>query len=460
MKSCILLLILAALHINFAFSQEYGWIKIYSDDTSGAGLLNMQTFQTPSGYKDIYIQKGGSISNPQEYGKYLKRDIRTGNNWFVPVNGFLSNERCFCYCPYFCNPPYYVYNITRLLCVSPLDENFVLKTVIGSCGCDAGDIVRYTANGGLNVVSLPQFSNDFIGHQCIGFDFDPINDSIIYLAYPKIGSSIVYLYKSTNRAKTWESISKAPDFSLFVIVNPLKHNYIYVGSYSGLYLSTNYGTSFSRVTNAAIRSLAFCNADSVIYAISNGSVYKSYNHGLTWLYLIDNQFRCIEVSPNNSSYVYAGNLSGLHRSTDGGQSWMLYNDYFYPSKNVIGLLKDPNSGDTIIVGTIDAVYKVWRSFVNIKQLSAEIPSHYKLEQNYPNPFNPVTNIRFSLPKSSNVILKIYNTKGKELMQLLNQYLNAGTYNFMFNADNLPSGVYFYKFETPGFTQSKKMVLLK
>lgn len=86
---------------------------------------------------------------------------------------------------------------------------------------------------------------------------------------------------------------------------------------------------------------------------------------------------------------------------------------------------------------------------------------FHLHQNYPNPFNPLTNIKFSLPKSSWVTLKIYNSLGQEVKTLIdNLYLQKGTYNYKFETHNLPSGAYFYKLTTTEFSDTKKMILLK
>ena len=81
-------------------------------------------------------------------------------------------------------------------------------------------------------------------------------------------------------------------------------------------------------------------------------------------------------------------------------------------------------------------------------------------QNYPNPFNPSTNIKFELPKTGNVKLVIYDVLGREVETLLNEKLNAGSYEAVWNADKYSSGVYFYKLETGDFTQTKKMILMK
>ena len=85
---------------------------------------------------------------------------------------------------------------------------------------------------------------------------------------------------------------------------------------------------------------------------------------------------------------------------------------------------------------------------------------YDLFTNYPNPFNPSTTIKYSLPISSKVLLKVYDILGRELVTLVDKFQNIGTYEVQFNAENFSSGVYFYRIETDNFITSKKMLLLK
>lgn len=85
---------------------------------------------------------------------------------------------------------------------------------------------------------------------------------------------------------------------------------------------------------------------------------------------------------------------------------------------------------------------------------------YALHQNYPNPFNPETSIGFDLVQGGAVKLTIYNVLGESVATLLNGPLNAGRHTVIFNGANLPSGLYLYKLEVNGFTDTKKLVLLK
>ena len=92
---------------------------------------------------------------------------------------------------------------------------------------------------------------------------------------------------------------------------------------------------------------------------------------------------------------------------------------------------------------------------------------FKLEQNYPNPFNPTTSLQFTIGSKQFVTLKVYDILGNEVATLVNNVLSAGEHFVEFNANDLPaskqglsSGTYIYKLETNGYSESKKMVLLK
>ena len=97
--------------------------------------------------------------------------------------------------------------------------------------------------------------------------------------------------------------------------------------------------------------------------------------------------------------------------------------------------------------------------IDLVDKTADIPLRFDLEQNYPNPFNPSTTINYSLPKTANVSLRIFNTLGQEIAVLVNERKDAGSYQAIWNA-NVPSGVYFYRLRVGEYVETKKMVLLR
>ena len=87
-------------------------------------------------------------------------------------------------------------------------------------------------------------------------------------------------------------------------------------------------------------------------------------------------------------------------------------------------------------------------------------TNFQLFQNYPNPFNPSTVIKYSIPKTSNVKLDIYDILGNQVAELVNEKQLPGNYRYTFNGFNLPSGIYFYRITTKTFNQTRKLILLK
>ena len=98
-----------------------------------------------------------------------------------------------------------------------------------------------------------------------------------------------------------------------------------------------------------------------------------------------------------------------------------------------------------------------QSFVNER---GKVIFDYALYQNYPNPFNPVTSICFDLPNDEFVTFKVYDIQGREVMTLFNSLKQAGSHTISFDASRLSSGLYIYKLETPSFSQTRKMILMK
>ncbi len=96
----------------------------------------------------------------------------------------------------------------------------------------------------------------------------------------------------------------------------------------------------------------------------------------------------------------------------------------------------------------------------VNEYTNKMPGAFGLKQNYPNPFNPSTVITYSIPKESQVTLKIYNILGQEVKTLVNDSKMPGKYTVNFNASSLSSGVYFYALRAGNYFQVKKMMLLK
>jgi hypothetical protein len=107
----------------------------------------------------------------------------------------------------------------------------------------------------------------------------------------------------------------------------------------------------------------------------------------------------------------------------------------------------------IIVGTKEYIE-------NESQNANHVPREYSLSQNYPNPFNPSTRIEYTIPVNSYVIIKIYNSLGQEVNTLVNKNQQAGRYSVDWHPSNLPSGIYYYRLQTGGFSDTRKMMYVR
>lgn len=168
-------------------------------------------------------------------------------------------------------------------------------------------------------------------------------------------------------------------------------------------------------------------------------------------------------------FTYAGGISANYIARWNGSVWSSIGT---GSNNGMGWITVALGPDPIVSGNLIAAgYFSTAGGVPAKRIATygnptliqnnnEIARDYLLSQNYPNPFNPNTTIEFSIPKSSQVVLKIYDQLGKEVEMLVNSYLNSGSYSINWSAENLISGVYYYKITAGDFTDTKKMTLVK
>lgn len=265
------------------------------------------------------------------------------------------------------------------------------------------------------------------------------------------------MYLSTNSGSNWISISGLPSNSSFQKIESNGTN-IYASSYSlnKIYLSSNNGSSWQDITSGlGGAATAFTFNGNNVYA-GRGGVYLSTNNGNNWSFLgLSNSY--ITSMVFSKSYLIVGTQKGIFTSSDNGVTWFSKNQGF----NLIPSISSLTIANNYI---FTGPYSVWRrlysDIIGIQYISSEIPNGFFLSQNYPNPFNPSTNIEFSLPEKSFVKLKVFDINGKEVAKLVNENLSAATFRYVFNAENLSNGLYFYKLESGKFSETKKMIILK
>jgi hypothetical protein len=185
------------------------------------------------------------------------------------------------------------------------------------------------------------------------------------------------------------------------------------------------------------------------------------------------------IKMDASGYIYVtgasvrDKLSGLmdiatiKYDSFGNQKWLARSYGIENESNAGYSMALNSSGDVFVTGAHADTLR--GSFLTIKYIqtgtgldgtASDIPEKYSLSQNYPNPFNPTTKIIFRLPDNAMTKLMIFDLLGREVKILINSELIAGYHEVEFNAGNLPSGIYFYRIQADGFTQTKKMILMK
>jgi photosystem II stability/assembly factor-like uncharacterized protein len=254
-------------------------------------------------------------------------------------------------------------------------------------------------------------------------------NNAMYVNYPKvwIGTNDTVVIYSSNFGTSWtryKTTGEANGYSLCFdwTANP----YGFLAGTTAMLYTTNFGSNWTPLTilgSGNIVGITFTGllTDNFIvpawYVRTSTSIYTSVN-GTTWL----------------SEYTApAGNYNAISFAKPGRGIWAV------------------RSNGGISFHTIIA---------DVNQIGTGVSNKYELFQNYPNPFNPVTNIKFQVPKSGFVTLKVFDALGKEVKILIDRELNAGFYETKFNADNFSSGIYFYKLVTDRFSDVKKMVVVK
>lgn len=244
---------------------------------------------------------------------------------------------------------------------------------------------------------------------------------------------------------------------------------------------------YKDVPIGGIRAIAFDSNNDLYCATQNGVLYR-YNivtndthyvgstsianlyaiavnpiNGQLWGVAVNNKI--YKINKSNASFIQVG-VPGfsITPSITFNHQGKLYGTSGLGVQQGILIQYDTASGSAVQIGSTGFTalnsIAISQQTVGIQNISSELPVSYSLNQNYPNPFNPVTNIKFALPVSSSVKLIVFDALGREAAVLVNENLNAGTYNYRFDASKLSSGVYYYRLNAAGFTDVKRMVVIK
>jgi photosystem II stability/assembly factor-like uncharacterized protein len=314
------------------------------------------------------------------------------------------------------------------------------------------DIISKTTDGGITWEH-----QDFPGKRFYGVSYIDANHATT------VGNGGI-IFHTTDGGENWIEQKSNTTQDLIVVCCTDSNHGVAVG-YSGTVLLTNDGgNAWSQPpsgTSEELRSVSF--GDSLhgwIVFNETGCVLKTSDGGFSWIQKTIGTTELYDVSfsdPDNGTVV--GAEGTILRTTDGGNTWIQQT-----SGTTDGLWRvwftDPDNGTAVGgTGLILRTTNGGVSFIEENQINA-FPTNYTLTQNYPNPFNPNTKIKYSIPQSSNVVIKVYDILGNEIETLVNEERPTGTYEITWYAENLPSGVYFYRLQAGDYVETKKMVLLR
>lgn len=278
----------------------------------------------------------------------------------------------------------------------------------------------------------------------IDFSTNPARIFVTSGSYAFPNQNLQNVYKTTEGSNIWDNITNSlPNrYKTSITVNPYQNNELIV-TMSG-FSSNNNGEN----------------------------VYKSTNSGTSWFNIatglpnspVNSLFIHNDLSSSTKYYIVATDVGVFYSRTD-NINWSELGVGL--PNNVCMHLDYFASTNKLRVGTFGR--GVWEISLNQLNESSEeqrktqlnvIPLDFRLYQNYPNPFNPTTVLSFDMPKDGYASLKIFNSLGQEVAVIIDGNIKAGSYQKVFNAAELPSGIYFYKFTADGFSDVRKMSLIK
>ena len=215
------------------------------------------------------------------------------------------------------------------------------------------------------------------------------------------------------------------------------------------------------------------------YRFNNTAMYQNYNYMINnWL----NYSSLTVQSPNGGEVWIVGETEEItwtdanvynvkiEVSVNNGTSWSTITEST-PNTGTYSwivaaqdssdqcLIRITNVDDSNVLDVSDAAFTI-DMITSVEETQTDIPTEFDLSQNFPNPFNPVTLIKYQVPNTAHVSIKVYDLTGQEVATLVNGVKEAGTYEIKFDARNLASGVYLYRMIAGDFTSVRKFNVLK
>ena len=192
----------------------------------------------------------------------------------------------------------------------------------------------------------------------------------------------------------------------------------------------------------------------------DGGVFRSTNDGTSWTAVnTDLTNKGVTAMTLHSTNLFVGtDGGGVFLSTNNGTNWTGINTGL-SNKRLHAMIIH---GGTIFAGTAGG--GIWKrslsQITSVESMLNNFPANFTLQQNYPNPFNPSTQITYSIPKLSNVSIKVYDILGQEIATIVNDKKLKDLYTLRWDAQNVPTGLYFYRLVTDEYELTKKMIITK
>lgn len=192
------------------------------------------------------------------------------------------------------------------------------------------------------------------------------------------------------------------------------------------------------------------------------TVIRSTDGGGTWQKSLQLPYRsrlrkiCF---PDNMHGYAVGDTGLIVKTTNAGLNWSVLNSGTRKRLNGVSFI---NKDTGIVVGDSGIVLTTYTGGIltTVENNSSVYANNFVLKQNYPNPFNPRTNIAYEISNKNFVTLKVFDIAGKEIETLVNEVVPSGKHKAVFNAEDLPSGIYFYELISGNFRYVRKMILLR
>ncbi len=341
-------------------------------------------------------------------------------------------------------------NPNDIYTIYAFDQNKAMVTSSPSTGTFA----YITTNGGANWTQVLAQTGGFFDD----IQFKDANNGFLY--GDPVGGRLT-LFKTTNGGFNWDSAGLYYPTALAGWNNGMYVNgdKVFIGTNSGnLIYSSNFGSSFSLLATGLTNTYVTWFNNASVGLTGGASFMATTNGGTNWAATtVPSTGNSSGVTGRQNSWWVTRQGTSVYFSSNNGTSWA--SQYTAPAGNFYHITMSRNGSSIWGVRSNGGIAR-YGLVTGVNPISSTTPDNYSLGQNYPNPFNPTTNINFSIPKSGLVTMKVFDILGKEVATLVNGNFNAGSYTVDFNASSYASGVYFYRLDVNGFTEVKRMMLVK